>query len=842
MQTVISRPNPAFVVEPLQTVATTIISRTKALIPVDNPGSYGNSARNNRRSNRFKFTFGNNDAGFDPQNLMLVFDLTPSWYNTSVFAPLAAQFGLLTPNFDQAVDSLLMTVRIRTPNGAVIEEFPAYNEFGNIVKNYLQSATKKERSLYSISSFSKSPFKEQGLDPVLDGYWDKTLATNSIGHGQTRRILIPFSHCAWFNKEKFIPLQLLRNGIEIECEFEDPYRAFVYDSVDPLDRYPRWPALNHKWITGRSPSSDYYNWFVAPGSIWMSGDIVTIDLHNTANTYSVAGPYHLPAIWNANFPGAASGTAPQTTDFKKFKNLLYLKSAYFTAHFEQTAAYKLIQDLTIAAPTGKSGETIESLVNAYGQDPLFAVPVTIYRHGKCAWRGIAAWSLQSMATGLLDDEDKSNLTYAAEVLVNMTALANVRWKYKAAASTAVRDNAGSGSAWHSYITLPLYNWSHYEDGIADGNFGGNSIPFGCFNTDADLSNFLTDLAVMQAEIVIAWEDEFIIPIEPGNSEAANAANAAIGSATFVADPRQHLLSIWAVQRQNPMQWDYEARNLSLLVDFIKPASDITSNFITSFSAATGIPYAFPRVLRTIVTFDAGFSGLRQVVLPFSVRSLSSLLIAFKDPYCNNYGDSNTVNYLPCLSSFQRRGLSRIEVSIGGSRKPEYILQLDKHGGVEHIPEACNALGLAATTGFDQSFQRIALGPIRNYSNCGSFDYNQDQLNQMWTQRQTPTAGTTGYLQDYTTNKSYGLEYADSSAFVLAIDFSKSDALPFASGLDTSMSGQLIVNLYFNQDADPTVSGTSFDPGNGLRRGVTAVFYGVAHNVLTLNNNAITSRM
>src|SRR6202008_3457663 len=195
--------------------------------------------------------------------------------------------------------------------------------------------------------------------------------------------------------------------------------------------------------------------------------------------------------------------------------------------------------------------------------------------------------------------------------------------------------------------LPLYNWDHFEAAFATGDVPGlSSIPFACFESNSDIASFYTDFLTMNCEISLDWSHPFYFNVNP------NPLLPSTTFPTFDVDPRAAFLSASACLRINPFVWKYEITNFSLLVDWIKPSSDITSKVITAFGSPTGIPYEYTRVIRHVRPIQSPLVGMQQVVLPFSFRSLPLILVALKDPIFTQYGPGNTIMYLPTESSFQ----------------------------------------------------------------------------------------------------------------------------------------------------------------------------------------------
>lgn len=818
MQTVSSAPNADYVVEGLQTIATSIISRSKTRISVDNPQTYGHSGRTAGGNHRFSITFGNNDAGFNCRNLLLEFDLKCKWFDETLFSSgggvLAPPdiYPTLTPNFDQSAQSLLRAVRLKLPNGTVIEDFSAYNEFSNIINSHLQSAIKKEFDLTALSAFSKDVDKDNGLNPLLDGKWNKTQSTNSLAHNQTKRIVIPFRHLAWLNKERFIPLFLLRNGIQFEVELEDPNLAFVFDSLSHSCKTPFIPSHEFQHVFG-TVGATYLNWTVAPGSIWMNGTALPVAANPAIDTVTT-NSWRVPPYWGANYP---SGTAPLAIDAQsmlRYKNFLLIRRDFILEHFDRYQRY----DATA------NDENPLSIASRYPLGTVIGIPLLIRRNGVLAYRGFIAYNPVDMNYQRDSPDVNGVFVNFGDVTVNTS----VQFFRNTGHSTYDRDIAEVPTEAQYFMTFPIYNWDHFE---ARGTPPGtNLIPFQAFNDLVDWQLFLNSFDIMQCELALDWDHMFQF-----NVDSTDALASTVG-ATNLKDPRAAVMSVYQRFNATPFKWSYEMSNISLLVDWIKPSADISGNFIRSFGNSTGIPYLVPRVHRVMRDLPLGVTGTQQIVLPMSFRSLYLVLLVLKDPYMETYGAGSTIQYLPALSSFQRRGLSEIKFVLGGTQKPEYTLTMDKHSGIEHIPETGNSFGVSASEGLDPSFKRIALSAIRNYALAGNYDQNASTLDRMWTSRTTPAADYLGY-----STRNYGLEYSDASNFVVAVSLARKDAGNFLAGTDTSMSGQLTAYLTFGQDDAPTAKGTAYDPGAGLQRPIRAVFYGFAHGVLTLNNQVIAYR-
>lgn len=262
-----------------------------------------------------------------------------------------------------------------------------------------------------------------------------------------------------------------------------------------------------------------------------------------------------------------------------------------------------------------------------------------------------------------------------------------------------------------------------------------------------------------------------------------------------------LVEFIALGQQKEITWDYKLENLEMLLDIVKPSSEDFLKFQQAFQKPSGIPYVFKRFVHVIRTISANNSGQVQLNLPVAVRSLTGIFLVLQDPICKLAGSDATRKFFPMTSSFMRRGLSRAEIIVGGQITPVYPLwfrvdgkeiadAIDQKGtlyGNEHIPELENFYAASSSNSFNPSFKRTSLQKTRNYGLCGLF-------NQGETRSQT-------YEHPLDSSKLIACpSYVDSSAFVLGFSLAKDDINTFATGIDSSQSGAITLNLYF-KDAD-----------------------------------------
>ena len=296
---------------------------------------------------------------------------------------------------------------------------------------------------------------------------------------------------------------------------------------------------------------------------------------------------------------------------------------------------------------------------------------------------------------------------------------------------------------------------------------------------------------------------------------------------------------------NVIQWDYQIRNMEMLLDVVKPSSEDFLRFQQQYQSPSGIPYQYKRILYKQVIAQTPPSGLFQIPLNISVRSLSGIVIAIQDQYAVNPGQPSGTDFtkytLPLVSSFMRRGLYRAEVVVGGQTYPVYQLLMQPPGPVgtnswdfSHILESENFFG-AGSSSLDQSFHPAGLDLTRNYLIAGTYGQTASQI-YSWANQSSGTPYSTGF---YGANAAPAMQ--DSSAFVLAISLSKDDVMNFATGIDSSQSGSITINLYFNNTTSTTGANIGQDSEAWMQRPMLFNIWSVCDAVFTLQNDAALVR-
>lgn len=866
MQKVISVPNPDFTVPPVTSIAQTIINRRWIKFPINTSGKYSHQ-KNTTLPSTIYSDWGDNENIVDLTNTHLEFDFTGSWMdNTVVGTDFASPF--LTPGFDQSSQALVNRLRIGTSQGMEIEQIQSYNKISNMIQGYTQTTTTKDFHLTNESRFRKSLYHERGQSEINGDALYEASDTGGPPHGVQKHMVLRLLHSSFFNRVKMLPLFLFRNGIRVELDFEDVNRAFVYETThsSPMLNGSR---LYPQYRLGRAytvrPGSTFPSWVVLPGTISMDGttqppgtyigganDYVERENLATSIIYRNCFINDVQGLRIPNTIGTA-GTAstglrpfiPTTSPFAKFKNMLYLD-------------VPITGDIVRAVNGAVSSR--EQDVSGY-QKLAIGIPITIFEKGQMKFRGFIALPADQAAILIAYPAMSSHLATPQGLTIESYGIGSIFRMPETAANpptnanhlSLAHDRVGTGAAgiganlpvagYSLKFPFPMYGWDHVYSPEA-------SIPYKCFELQPEDSlpesvfQYAADLYNLRATIHIDTDNYFFFPT------AVNLANGGdpdvVGLTAglnwtppdhFARDPR--VLDLWAAPSklskfgQSILQWDYVVENIEWRMSLIKPSSDVFTQFTTAFQKDVGIPYPFTRIFQFSRTLVGALVGLQQVQIPISVRSLNSVIISLSDPLFTTYSStSNQRLFIPMLSTFQRRGLSRLEFVTGGMVKPEYRLQLDPKQGVSQVPLLENFFGLDGMTSFNPNFHKMFLGLTRNLAATGNLGLTKENIKSSWSNNKSPPSTISGVDPSSQT-----LTYSDSSRFLWGLNLAKKDTQGFASGLDTSMSGTVNLNLYFAQDGAPVQAGETFDSGGAMNRQCQVDVICLADALFTAQNDA-----
>lgn len=931
MQSITSVANPLYGVSTLTSSASSTVRRSRVAIPVNQEGVYGNRTSDTRYT--AECTLGSNQDGIISANTFWEFDITPTWWDqgssrtgaTTESGILADNLNqILTPTFDQSVSSLIARMKISLPQGLVIEEIPMYNQLCNIVDMHTVDPIKKTQDVVSLSSYSKNIFRDRGQNQYMDGtYYQSPTFANSLRHGKTTRIQIPLKGSSFMKAVRYIPLQLLRNGLKFEIEFEDPYRAFVLENSRSTDSWKQSNIPNGAHFGADLGVQKAYpakaNFAFGPGPLSASGGTNTRDIvapvlntwvgadyswpwyFDTSDVTNAVQPFAAPGLYNTN------AQRPFVNDTLRLcKNFMYLSEEVaqpmvqlrnelgnaFTRSYASHAGINDLDALVLCVPivlkrdgvpvhrffTSMSlttdGYSWSSTVSpAAGGASGSAIPFT---NAIVPGTNVTANSTQVRAPffstvynaagvgtgGFYFRFSRGNLI--AHV-ANATTLPDtdhvftqsLQSEANQAANPFIKVGNSSQTAHHLLmgthladadfavgsnvmLAFPCYKYNHFSS-EADGAFGETPIfPIAdaaanrIFQSEFFKSNYTLDIGV---------EEAFLLNLTNKTKAIASAIATILQvsklSSPSLYDPIVHDLQHVINVGRHYMNWNYTIRNIRMIADMCQPSSDVFSEFSRAFQSRIGIPYTMTRMITVDRTFDAGTSGSQQFVIPISARSLKSILITFDDPYFQTFSRGSLgAMYTPFLSSFMRRGLVTLTLTIGGATKPEYVLRFDRNGGVEHFIETGSAFGIPYISGFQGQLTKDGLAPTRNYFASSNFDIPISTLLTNYAARVNPPATLTNVEPN---PKYLGVDYIDTSKFVVAIPLARTDQYGFASGLDSTMSGSLVLTATFEQDGAPTQTGENYDPGKIWQRQIHMTVRGDVDAVLTFQNDLSTIR-
>lgn len=852
MQKVVSIPNSDFTVPPVTSIAQSIISKRYVKIPINTPGIYSHN-KNSQYPWTIYSDWGDNENFVDLHNTHLECDFTGKWQDpASPWGPNVA----LTPSFDQSSQALVNRLRIATSQGMTIEEIQQYNKLSNIIEAYTSNPTQKHQNLTNGSNYFKSIFADQGTNEYLDAKRGSTLVRNAFQHNVATRLILKMTRSSVLNRIHMLPLFNFRNGIRLEADFEDVYRAFVYQDTSSQalvsNIYTSPQLLCHKPMNGAvavagAQPANYIdtipNWFVAPGTI-------------TAGGYQVC-----PTGYNANAnqfdPRYVGGVAQGKIGGQLINSRWYVQ--YYAVQLNSQAAspfqlFKntlMISDTNILSKVAALGVETNT-VTSVALNLALAIPVNIYEHGQLKWRGFtlvsnnagynrAAYSpftfgsiggggAAPTGSGVYPPGGIFTSIYFPPA-IGSAARAFTQFSDSIANAFATNPQANNNVLFGNFA---LYGWDHCENMVL-GAQRDDTIPYKMFGVAANANqvaagcpewpDYIDNIGKLDAELQMDFDHVFTI-----NLSTLATSNQWQGNPINSKDPRALDASHIVSRGTRLLKWDYTINNLEWRLTLIKPASDVFTQYTTAFQKDIGIPYPFTRVFQFSRQFSGSqLSGMQQIQIPASVRSLGAVLVVLGDPYFNGMGNTNQRMFVPALSTFMRRGCNRIELVTGGTQTPAYRCQMETRGGVEHIPLLENFFGMDNTNGFVPSFDTIELDKNRNLFMSGNFDLPASTMCLYQTARQYPSDTTRG------PRDMQSPAYIDSSKFVWGVNLAKKDKQGFASGLDTTMSGSLVLNFYFMMDAAPSTS--TYDPGFDWQRPITVDIYGFADALFTCQNDA-----
>jgi hypothetical protein len=784
-------PDPSFSVPPLTTVAGSRVSRRRVKIPSNNITATYSPSNKSSGSSSIIFDIADNESFLDMDKSMMTFDFTPFFMND---ANQSRYYPVHSLGFDGSSQSLMATVRIGNSQGLIIEELQAYATFANIMESYTQSDSQSENSFYDYTTSGTS------LAIANKGDVRGVPESSKILHSHVKkRMYLKFKHSSFLKSCRMVPLFLMRNGIRIQVDLQDSFKLFTRKLK------PDWqgPAFAHKLPNSLNVPNPV-NVTVVESSLGsanpgVADEAVRIVL-KTMDWYCIQG-----------FSGTAQNTfgivVKKESRLAQILNLRNLTGAgrymYDRANTGAvgtlaSVTLKTVHDLTVPL---KIVYTDEFGVDKVYYQGLFTIDHRVQFMTANPQANHYPFDAAANIDGLTMASETISFTSPLATVGQCTALTSGREEVYYLEALPITDgfpnvflqrNAPFSTADQF---LPFMPYARFQPRIyADTNDLGYYVPAGSSYTVNQFRDTYTDAIVISSASAIDTVSVF--------GPQGRYSNRAIY------DPA--------------VDWSFQLQNVEMLCDFVKPSSEVFLQFQQAFQAPAGIPYAFKRVLYKSTTLQPS-EGYAQIPLPVSVRSLRGVLVVLSDVYANSLPATDaTRKHFPAITAFQKRGLSRAQLVIGGQNYPSYDLNITELG-LEQIPELECLFNVSGLGGFNPSFDVTELLSTCNYAvGLGKNGVTQ------------PFAGNWTDINSNPGNMGVQ-EYHDTSKFVLGLSTMKKDG-DFVTGVDTSQSGSVYLNLQFKLNKD-VANGYPGDFGGRSGRQIFLQCFAICDAVFTLQNDA-----
>jgi hypothetical protein len=583
-------PNPNFAVRPLTTIAPSIVSRRQIKVPVNNPGIYGHN-RSGIQSEAV-WDIADNECMVDFENVTLVADFTGIWSDDYV-----------SPILDAGLSGLVARLTIGTSQGLKIEEIQSYSQFSSVVQSYTSDAQRKEQSLTDGTNYVIAADKEKGSCSFFDspGAYPVNLY---IDPKKPQRVHIRFHQSSFMKNMRYLPLFLLRNGIRIQVEFENVYKAFHYglspsiQSMQKISQIMFSPPVSTGTVLDGAGT---LQWFVANGTQDLSGNAISTTGATTAGAVN----------WQVNLNAILHKT-----------NANYGLRAVHTIWFPRTLARSIFMRLVggAFAPNGAL-----NAVNAAVETQMHCVPIFIRENGLNVYYGLL--------TACKIDYAELDFTPATDGTLHQSTLARFTGTY---ATPTAQTNALAAivTARNFVDSTKRFN---YETGGAASQSGldfwvpfnieipGDCLPY--YRSLKDSTAFDNQFKYMnnrRAELLLDWNSRFTLP-----------SNTSYGDTSYSTRPILKSIGELPLHPQiagkiNPLVrssgWNYTLNNLELLLDLVKPSAQDFGKYMQAFQSPSGIPVAYKRVLYQSKEITSTTGGQVQFTLPFSVRSMLGCVV------------------------------------------------------------------------------------------------------------------------------------------------------------------------------------------------------------------------
>jgi len=826
-------PNPRYQTAPLETTGATIVSFRRVMVPPFVQAVFkGIQDYSGTVYNYITFQIADNESFMDNKCLFLIFDLTvfgPNAKDNSSATSTARTYGRdLDIVFDQSSTALIAQLTIGSPQGLKFEELMSYNLYGNIIALHTQPRQNKESHLLNWSEWSKDTGKDWGLQHFTDQQWTQPCR---IKIGERTRMAMRLDFSDFMQNIDLFPLFLIRNGLQFIFYLENAYKVFYSPHGSARSR----DIVINAELPSNGVKMRQMPYFVGPGAYYLSDTNVA-----TANSMAAV------AVDATTFGATAQ---------------------YFSPNFGLASNYGTTSALvpsfnTLWLPVNLANELLQTMSGSTDAFHGYLIPISMYEMNQIVWSGFIKVDNFGMALSTTVTNSATSASYLSTQATVLDQFANanlglVNGTYTTAfiitAGTAYSESSLSAAEATSQAFVPQldYDKTPYAtiamtryatggstllpsvNGIMVGfpmfSFHDNQyIPYVAYAaatglTTANLGDAATNIALRGGKCIIHAGDavavQFNVDATGGVATLATAAvgaNGAVAAPTAascifdVIDPAKNgassVLSLWNLPASTRTM-RYQMENPQLLLDLIKPGAEEFMQWQQAFSSPSGIPIKFKKPIYRKLNFQSQSSGLLQIQIPINVRSMTGIIFVIQDPALD-IAPNDLLNSLMLanLSTFQNRRLTEQYVQIGGQQYPVYMYQMKPDGTAvpyweAHILEAEKFFSVAGTASFNPSLTRSMIKKTRNLLAGGYL-------------------GSTQPLNKTNLNHNQRCTYTDTSGAVYSMNVAKDWVRPFTTGVDSSQSASIALNLYFKDSPSSSNVSTAFGPGTTSNTGTS----------------------
>ncbi len=793
--------NPRYNVSGLSTTSGSIVSTRAVMVPPTIQGTFKGSGDYSNGGNQYiQFQIADNECYLDNKCMYMICDLLIYGPGNSELVGTGTKYGApIDLYFDQSSDALFSQLTIGSPQGLKFEEIQQYNMWANIIRLHTESSTHKEHDLLRYTEYSKSKGKEYGLQHLTDDQWQSPVR---LAVGIKNRVAIRFDFSDFLQNIELFPLFLMRNGLQITIYLENAYKAFYCPSGFSNARDIVLGACakdpNHLFGKGGAKLADGTNSALSP----------TPDVNTTTDVDEYFSPYY---ALGSNFSGAPK--------LIKSTASVWLKYGQVRSILQQCGECSAGAD----------------------RNQFFAIPVTVKEFNQIVWSGfaLAPISFRDFVTlgkiqdgGKNADDAKSAHCYSSLTSTTAAVTASAFEGLVSAARKKVPQLDVDGSIPHvnlvagSLATVKFTRFTQAADhdiSVAQmRDFIGNwhlfsyndveQVPFADLTTNADVVACNNQHIYSGGQLIFHCADA--VRIDTAGAAAGTTATSILTTYTDVADVKSCIFTVadpgrnalasvlyqWGLP-QDQRKFRYEITNPQLMLNLIKPSAEIAMRAQQDFTSPSGIAVKYKKTIYRKLSFTETNSGLLQVTLPISVRSLTGLIFVIQDPALDAV-PNNVINnmLLANLSTFQNRRVTEQNIQVGGQQYPVYTYQMRPDGDTAqyweaHVLELEKLFGVAGSSSFNACLSRPMIKKTRNMLAGGYLGANNPIKvgNLSATQRCT---------------------YTDASGVVYGMNLSKDWVRSFTCGIDSSAVGNISLNLQFKDPSNASNVSTAFGASSG----------------------------